>query len=146
MKTKFLILLLVLVTLVGFIAYLKLSTPPGPAQNLSQLEPVILSITSSLAAFILEAPTPASYTIQDCASYVAASKPRVAYVFADYSCGIKVQASEGIFIVKDKTQGQLLFEDGTWPATPSLDSPHWRKPGLVRLSFPKNQEVSHEDY
>lgn len=111
-----------------------MTIPPGPAKDLSQLEPVVLGITALLGAFILETPLPASCSMDAFSKYVSTTNQQWSYVFKDYSCDLKISGKEGILIIHDKTNAQLLFEDGTW--SPRLDSPRWRTPDLPPLKFP----------
>lgn len=131
-KTLFIFLALVLI-IVG-VAYFYMKTPLGPAANLSELEPVVLGLTTTLGAFILETPSPASQTIDAFTHYISESNPRWSYVFTDYSCNLKIRDKDGIFIINDKKDSKLLFEDGNWSS--KLDEPHWRIPNHPRLQFP----------
>lgn len=126
--------LLLIGLLCGLFVFIYMTNPPGPARNFSQLEPVILGITSLLGAFILETPLPASCSVDTFSEYVSTTNHQWSYVFTDYSCDLKIKDKEGIFIVYDNTRARLLFEDGTWSS--KLDSPHWRDPGHLRLEFP----------
>lgn len=135
MKRKIAVTLVVLVIIAGF-SWHQYRTPPGPARNLSELEPVVLSVTSSLASFLISNTDPASRTVTAFSLHTTSTKPKLSYVFASFSCDIRARSRDGIFIMKDKTTGDLLFEDGTWLASPSLDAPHWRSPGRPRLEFP----------
>ena len=110
--------------------------PPGPAKNLDELEPIVMSVTASLGSFLIATTEPASRTIEAFSLHTLSTKPRLSYVFASYTCDIRSQGRQGIFILRDKDTGALLFEDGTWPASISLDAPHWRIPNLPRLEFP----------
>lgn len=136
MIRKTFIVLLVILAIIGGIAYHQYRIPPGPARNLTELEPVVLSVTSSLGAFLIGITDPASRTVKAFSLHTLSTKPKLSYVFASFSCDIRSQGRDGIFIIKDKISGDLLFEDGTWPASPSLDTPHWRIPNLPRLEFP----------
>jgi len=135
MNRKIVVALVFLAIIAGIAWYLYL-IPPGPAKDLGELEPVVLSVTSSLGSFLIGVTEPASRTIAAFSLHTISTKPKLSYVFASFSCNIRSQARDGIFIMKDKSTGDLLFEDGTWPASPSLDAPHWRSPGLPRLEFP----------
>jgi len=105
-----------------------------PTFNLATVEPVILGLTMSLSSYVLESPVPTACNISDFSAYVASTTPSWSNVFSDFSCDLKVKDENAIFIVQDKLEPKLLFEDGTWSS--ELDSPHWRIPNLPRLQFP----------
>lgn len=136
MNRKFAAGILILLVIIAGIVWHLYRFPPGPTANYSELEPVVLSITSSLGSFLISTAAPASRTIAAFSLHTISTKPKLSYVFASYSCDIRSQGRDGIFIMKDKQTDTLLFEDGTWPASPSLDAPHWRMPSLPRLAFP----------
>lgn len=106
----------------------------APTSDLTQVEPVVLGMTMTLGAYVLEAPNPASCTISGFATYIASTTPAWSNMFSDFSCDLKVKDTEAIFIIQDKPPTKLLFEDGTW--SPNLDAPHWRIQNLPRLTFP----------
>lgn len=105
-----------------------------PTSDLTTVEPVILCLTMALSAYVLESPDSMSSNTSGFAAYIASTTPAWSNVFNDFSCDLKVKDTDAIFIVQDKLDAKLLFEDGTWSS--ELDSPHWRIPNLPRLQFP----------
>lgn len=117
---------------IAFLVYVYIP-PSAPTTDYTKIEPVVIDMTRNLNAFILEVPSPASCTIPDFATYIASITPNWSNVFSDFVCDLKVKNEDAIFIIQEKKDLKLLFEDGTW--SPELDAPHWRKTG-PRLAFP----------
>ena len=132
---KFLFLAVVVLLLVAGLIYIG-HPQSASTGDLTKFEPVVIGMTRALSAFIVEMPTPASCTVPAFSAYIASSTPNWSNVFSDFICDLKVRGEDGIFIIQDKRDQKLLFEDGTW--TSGIDAPHWRMPNLPRLAFPIN--------
>lgn len=133
-KIAFVVFLLII--LGGAVAYKKYKIPPAPPINYSEVEPVVLSITSNLNSFLKSNVASSARTIECFAEHIKKIKPRNYFMISSFTLDFEYKGNLGILIIKDKKTNQLLFEDGTWPADPSLDAPHWRIKGLPRLKFP----------
>lgn len=134
-KIKAIVVILVIVAS-GLGLWHLLKQPPKTPVDLYQIEPVVLSTTSSLLSFLKANPASSTRSLDLFAKHIAKTKPRNYFMVSSFTLDLKHKNSAGILIVKDKKTGKLLFEDGTWPANPALDAPHWRNPGLPRLDFP----------
>lgn len=140
MKKKLFIFLIVFSILSGGIVAYRMwqdyKIPPAPPVNYSEIEPVVLSMTSSLSSFLKINVASSSRTIENFGEHIKKTKRRNFFLISSFTLELEHKGNLGILIIKDKKTNQLLFEDGTWPADPSLDAPHWRKKDLPRLKFP----------
>lgn len=130
---KNLLIATVLLLVFGFLVY-NVIPHTAPTNDLTSVESVVLGLTMKLDAYRLESSVLASCTVPGFAAYVASTTPNWSNVFSDFLCDLKVNDNHAIFIVHDRTDKKLLFEDGTWST--KLDAPHWRIPNLPRLQFP----------
>ena len=130
---KIIISTILLITLVGILVFFWHSVF-GPTTDLNQLEPIVLGMTMSLEAFVLETSDTGSCTVPGFSGYIESTNPKWSNIFSDYVRDLKVKNKDAILIIQDKKSSKLLFEDGTWSS--KLDAPHWRMPNLPRLSFP----------
>lgn len=110
--------------------------PPAPPVSYSEIEPVVLSLTSNLNSFLKSNVDSSTRTIERFSEHLKKIKSRNDFMISSFTLELEYKGSLGILIIKDKKTNQLLFEDGTWPADPSLDAPHWRVKDLPRLKFP----------
>lgn len=137
-KFLFAIFIVLIVSVLVYFAFPQIipATNPNtiPTSDLTTVEPVILGLTMALSAYVLESPSSEAYNSSNFAAYIASTTPAWSNVFTDFCCDLKVKDENAIFIVQDKLERKLLFEDGTWSS--ELDSPHWRIPNLPRLQFP----------